>query len=424
MVQLRGRTVPTASEISSEHVSPRTRSAQRSASLNPMIEDPRLQITVESYENVPPAIMSQEKASSRGFAKLRHKGKPRLSLAFDQRQYLCDGLGKLNDADMEKAVQIFRSGCTQFAEVNDDDKVFEIAEVNIETQHTLYDYIRTVFDRNKTTVLGGGLKLTERDDNTRVKSSVSLAFVQRQYMCDGLDKLNDTDMEGAVQIFRSGCPEFANVDDDDKLFEITEINTETQHKLYDFIRTVHGRSNITAIDDGLNLTGGDDDMRAREMDINHNVDVAPFQTTDSGMADPEGILTINRRALNGSGIANPPQPLQNQQTSYSENGEGTGVDKLPSAQSAAAYLAWLRERQTRWPTVCPNRSECVVIATRLSRSKERVKVFDEILFHWLLETDSRRGSWYKGNRLQVLGEDPVFDEVGLGSWGGLWGLRR
>jgi hypothetical protein len=37
-------------------------------------------------------------------------------------------------------------------------------------------------------------------------------------------------------------------------------------------------------------------------------------------------------------------------------------------------------------------------------------VYDEVLFHWGLETDSRFGEWYRELGLEVLGEDPLFDK--------------
>jgi hypothetical protein len=78
------------------------------------------------------------------------------------------------------------------------------------------------------------------------------------------------------------------------------------------------------------------------------------------------------------------------------------------ALSARCYLAWLHNRRKRFPTVPPNSSECAGLATKLELPKW--KVYDEVLRHYLLETDSRRGQWHKERRLELLGEDPVFEE--------------
>jgi hypothetical protein len=81
-------------------------------------------------------------------------------------------------------------------------------------------------------------------------------------------------------------------------------------------------------------------------------------------------------------------------------------------QSVQSYLAWLHQRQTRFPIAKPNYSECVALGKRLGRPA--LHVCDEIMYRWGLETDSRSGDWYKQNRLQVLGEDPRFDEERIG----------
>jgi hypothetical protein len=83
-------------------------------------------------------------------------------------------------------------------------------------------------------------------------------------------------------------------------------------------------------------------------------------------------------------------------------------------QSVRSYLAWLHHRQTRFPIAVPNRSECVMIAKKLGRPPGYV--YDEILYRWGFETDSRWGKWYKQNRLLVLGKDPKFGEEIVGKW--------
>jgi hypothetical protein len=87
------------------------------------------------------------------------------------------------------------------------------------------------------------------------------------------------------------------------------------------------------------------------------------------------------------------------------------VAKKDTAQS---YLAWLNQRQTRFPIAAPNYSECVSIAGKLERPPGYV--YDEILHHWGFETDSRWGEWYRQNRSMVLGEDPRFDDETMGKW--------
>jgi hypothetical protein len=87
---------------------------------------------------------------------------------------------------------------------------------------------------------------------------------------------------------------------------------------------------------------------------------------------------------------------------------------FPQKQSVQSYLAWLHHRRTRYPTVVPNSSECVLIAKKLDRLPAHV--YDEILYHWGFETSSVWGDWYKQNRLNVLGEDPRFDEEKIGWW--------
>ncbi|KAF1844982.1 uncharacterized protein K460DRAFT_416321 [Cucurbitaria berberidis CBS 394.84] len=84
------------------------------------------------------------------------------------------------------------------------------------------------------------------------------------------------------------------------------------------------------------------------------------------------------------------------------------------SQAAQSYLAWLYQRQTRSPTAQPVYPECIAIGKRLGRPPH--KVYDEVLYHWGLETDSRHGEWHRQNRLKVLGEDPRFDEERMGFW--------
>tara|TARA_R110002003_G_scaffold284_5_gene18290 strand:+ start:4694 stop:6379 length:1686 start_codon:yes stop_codon:yes gene_type:complete len=103
-------------------------------------------------------------------------------------------------------------------------------------------------------------------------------------------------------------------------------------------------------------------------------------------------------------------------------GMGAGVQSLGPrrpqsvrpAQSAQSYLAWLRRRRVRFPSVPPNASECALIAKELGR--HRSELYDEVLWHWGLETDSKWGDWHKQNRLKVLGEDPRFDDEKMGRW--------
>jgi hypothetical protein len=77
-------------------------------------------------------------------------------------------------------------------------------------------------------------------------------------------------------------------------------------------------------------------------------------------------------------------------------------------QSATSYLAWLRQRRTRFPSARPVYPECVAIGKLLGRSPH--KTYDEILYHWGLEIDSKYGAWYRQRRHEVLGEDPIFPD--------------
>jgi hypothetical protein len=83
-------------------------------------------------------------------------------------------------------------------------------------------------------------------------------------------------------------------------------------------------------------------------------------------------------------------------------------------QSSISYLAWLYHRKTRFPTAFPVYAECIAIGKHLGRSPH--KSYDEILYHWGLETDSKYGLWYRQHRLEVLGEDPMFPDETLGFW--------
>ncbi|KAH8700064.1 hypothetical protein GQ44DRAFT_786201 [Phaeosphaeriaceae sp. PMI808] len=83
-------------------------------------------------------------------------------------------------------------------------------------------------------------------------------------------------------------------------------------------------------------------------------------------------------------------------------------------QAVQSYLAWLHLRQVRFPTVAPNSCECAMIARKFGNHP--TKVYDEVLYHWGLETGSKDGEWYRRNRVKVLGQDPSFDSDTLGWW--------
>ncbi|KAF2830287.1 hypothetical protein CC86DRAFT_402332 [Ophiobolus disseminans] len=87
---------------------------------------------------------------------------------------------------------------------------------------------------------------------------------------------------------------------------------------------------------------------------------------------------------------------------------------FPKPESTRSYLAWLHHRQARFPTAAPNFPECILVAKKLGCHPS--KVFDEVTYHWGFETGCDRSEWYKHNRLTVLGEDPRFDEEGVGRW--------
>ncbi|KAH3904360.1 hypothetical protein HBH56_235020 [Parastagonospora nodorum] len=88
--------------------------------------------------------------------------------------------------------------------------------------------------------------------------------------------------------------------------------------------------------------------------------------------------------------------------------------RLREKRSVHSYLAWLQHRQTRFPTAPPNSSEIILIAEQLNRPE--ATVYDDILYRWGFETNSKCGAWYKQNRLTVLGKDPRFDEETMGKW--------
>jgi hypothetical protein len=86
----------------------------------------------------------------------------------------------------------------------------------------------------------------------------------------------------------------------------------------------------------------------------------------------------------------------------------TERDRLPSNTSAMSYLAWLQQRKVRFPKVHPHYAECIALGNRFGRAPRLV--YDEVLFHWGLETDSKFGEWHRKHRLEILGEDPLFGE--------------
>jgi hypothetical protein len=79
-----------------------------------------------------------------------------------------------------------------------------------------------------------------------------------------------------------------------------------------------------------------------------------------------------------------------------------------SAPAALSYLAWLHQRGVRFPDAYPRFAECIALGKQFGRIPRLV--YDEVLFHWGLETDSKFGKWYRENRLEVLGDDPIFGE--------------
>lgn len=86
----------------------------------------------------------------------------------------------------------------------------------------------------------------------------------------------------------------------------------------------------------------------------------------------------------------------------------------PSPEIARSYLAWLNQRQARFPRAPPNYLECITVAKKLGRPTH--KVFDEIVYYCGLENVGDQKEWYKQNRLALLGEDPRFDEETMGWW--------
>jgi hypothetical protein len=86
----------------------------------------------------------------------------------------------------------------------------------------------------------------------------------------------------------------------------------------------------------------------------------------------------------------------------------TERDRLPSKTSALSYLAWLQQRKVRFPRVHPHCAEFIALGKRSGRAPRLV--YDEVLFHWGLETDSEFGEWHREHRLDILGEDPLFGE--------------
>jgi hypothetical protein len=65
-----------------------------------------------------------------------------------------------------------------------------------------------------------------------------------------------------------------------------------------------------------------------------------------------------------------------------------------ASTSAISYLAWLQKRKVRLPKVHLQYAECIAPGERLGRAPRLV--YDEVLFHWGLETDSRFGEWHRG----------------------------
>jgi hypothetical protein len=97
-----------------------------------------------------------------------------------------------------------------------------------------------------------------------------------------------------------------------------------------------------------------------------------------------------------------------------EQGHRRRSSRAHEKQSAKSYLAWLHHRQTRFPTAAPNSAECILIAAKLEMPA--AQVYEDVLFRWGFETDSKFGAWHRQNRWKVLGEDPRFDEEVMGKW--------
>jgi hypothetical protein len=152
------------------------------------------------------------------------------------------------------------------------------------------------------------------------------------------------------------------------------------------------------------------------LETNAIADQAVNPNSDEPSATAEVVVEV-RGEENATSIANRKEHLPTPTPSETEPPANIAVapfQSVPQKQSARSYLAWLHQRQTRFPTAAPNSSECIAIAKKLERL--HAHVYDEILYHWGLETSSEWGGWYKKNRQQALGEDPRFDEETMGKW--------
>ncbi|KAH9882190.1 hypothetical protein J1614_001362 [Plenodomus biglobosus] len=164
----------------------------------------------------------------------------------------------------------------------------------------------------------------------------------------------------------------------------------------------------------LNQTGGN---KSIEQLATHE-ERLPFTTKDVNMtetdtADGPTYVTAKRSKIVVLKLNLPSTltPKQLPNTTKAGPSEGYAIPSKVTAQSASSYLAWLALRKVRWPKVPPFYGECVTIGKKLHRPTPGV--FDEVLYHWLLETNSQRGDWHKSQRLRILGEDPLLDEQAL-----------
>lgn len=134
--------------------------------------------------------------------------------------------------------------------------------------------------------------------------------------------------------------------------------------------------------------------------------------------DDESPSAVEAAEQGGQGrsaiIPDPATTLGMSEEAQARAQENVADERAARPEQARAYLAWLDHRQARYPTVKPNRPECVLVAKKLSRPFPAVH--DDVLLYWGLETDSRRGEWYKQNRLHTLGEDPRFDSENMSFW--------
>lgn len=162
--------------------------------------------------------------------------------------------------------------------------------------------------------------------------------------------------------------------------------------------------------DEVSMERPDDEQAHSEQ---HDSDKASTSPSVDESPSGDGAAEHSEQGQNAT-TPDPPSILSMSEEAQAKALKNVAGERAASPERAQAYLAWLQHRLERSPTVPPNRPECVRVAKKLGRPSPAVH--DDVLHYWGLETDSRRGEWFRQNRLHTLGEDPRFDSENMGFW--------